>query len=57
MLTRTMVFSGGRLTLQELRDFAMMSCADLDGDSPVDISQKPGGMNGGIASTEIQVHE
>jgi hypothetical protein len=57
MKTRTVLFSGNDLTLEELREWVMISLADLDGDCRIVIKQNPGGMNGMIASTEFKVYE
>lgn len=35
----------------------MMSCADLEGDCKLTVSQKQGGMNNGMTVTEFTVHE
>jgi hypothetical protein len=55
--SRIAVFQGSYITLQELREFVMISLADLDGETSVSFSQDGGGMNGLVASTKITVWE
>jgi hypothetical protein len=57
MKSRTARFTGNTMDLQELRDWVMMSCADLEGDCKVTVNQRSGGMNNGVTITEITVRE